>query len=363
MPNPTTPSLKIERPLGGVLLRAVLVVLVVLAAAEGLARTSWVQHHLESPSLGNYHYQFEIKWFQLQRYAAAHDGVDVILLGSSLVNSGIQPEAVNQSWAAHTGEKPLRIYNFGVEGFTIEPNSYVARLLVETYHPQVIVFGTEIRDYADNNGVEVAENFLSDPWVQYQQGSFSLSGWLTTHSAAYRYFLAFRNWMRWDFSENYNLIQTRTGKLTEDGYDVENRTVEGALPAPDPADPEDAEAFETFADFKFSTDRLAMLKSLLGLARKDVQVVIVEMPVSPTFYQYFEDGEGQHQAFLNSMSATVNAGEGIFLPAFPEEDLPPNSRSDRVHLNKTGAVYFSEQLGVWLAELYNQGQLTLEVQP
>ena len=168
MQTPKSPSLKLDRPIGGIVLRAALLLVILLAAVEGAARIPWVARRLSTPSLGNYHYQFEIKWFALQRYVEAHDGVDILFMGSSLVNSGIEPEQVNQTFTAATGQPELRIFNFGVEGLTIEPNSVLAGLLVETYHPKVIVFGTEIRDYAANNGVEVAEKFLSDPWIQYR---------------------------------------------------------------------------------------------------------------------------------------------------------------------------------------------------
>ncbi|HKJ26128.1 MAG TPA: hypothetical protein VJ965_00700, partial [Anaerolineales bacterium] len=95
MDNPNPKSLNLTPlPALGVLLRAVLIVVVVLLAAEGIARL--VPH--PPASLGSYHYQFEIKWFQLERYVQKHGGVDVILLGSSLVNSGLDPDAINESW-------------------------------------------------------------------------------------------------------------------------------------------------------------------------------------------------------------------------------------------------------------------------
>ena len=99
---------------------------------------------------------------------------------------------------------------------------------------------------AANNGVETAEKFLADPWVQYRLGNFSVRGWLAEHSAAYRYFLAYRNWMAWDFAGNHSLVLRRTGALTPDGYDIENRVAEDPYRPPDPNDPEDAEAFEVF---------------------------------------------------------------------------------------------------------------------
>jgi len=343
-------SLKLARPVGGVLWRAVLLLAVLLAALEGLTRTPWVQQRLKVASLGSYHYQFEIKWFQLQRYVQAHDGVDVIFLGSSLVNSGIQPEEVNRAFVEASGEPELRIFNFGVEGLTIQPNSVVAQMLVDSFHPKVIIFGTEIRDYAANNGVETAETFLSDPWVRYRMGEFTLRGWLAEHSAATRYFLAYRNWMSWDFAENHSQVIERTRKLTPDGYDVENRVADRAQLDVDPANPEDAEALEIFAGFQIDAGRLDNLNTLLGLQQEDVRVLVVEMPVTPQFYQLFERGMDAHDEFVHVVSAQVEAGGSLFYPALPEEQLPEDGRSDRVHLSKYGAAVFSRYVGEWLAE-------------
>jgi hypothetical protein len=357
-----SPSIQITRPFGGVLLRAVVVLIILLALLEGAARTSWVQNRLEVTSLGNYHYQFEIKWFHLQRYVDAHNGVDVLFLGSSLVNSGVKPEAVNQAWVEKTGLPPLRIFNFGVEGLTIEPNSVVAQLLIETYHPKLIVFGTEIRDYAANNGTETAEAFLSDPWVQYRLGVFSLRGWLAEHSSAYRYFLAYRNWMAWDFAENQSQVVNRTDMLTADGYDVENRVAEDPYHPPDPSDPEDAKVFATFAGFVMAESRLENLEALFKLgAETSTTILVVEMPVTPQFFDYFETGEQAHINFVETISDRVAAAGSYFLPALDESQLPENARSDRVHLSKFGATVFSEYLGFWLADLAEQG-LTLRTE-
>ena len=350
-----------NRSVGGVLLRAVLIVLVVLGAAEGIARLPGVQRAFEIQSLGNYHYQFEIKWFQLERYVEANGGVDVLFLGSSLVNSGIEPEALNQAWTTTTGEPPLRAFNFGVEGLTIEPNSAVARLLVETYHPRAIVFGTEIRDYAANNGVETAENFLSDAWVQYRlNGTFSLRGWLAEHSAAYRYFMAYRNWMTWDFAENHSTVIRRTDALTAAGYDVENRVAEDPHKPPDRSDPEDAEAFEVFAEYELADSRRENLADLLKMHESgQTLVLIVEMPVVPEFYQFFPQGEAARAEFVESVSTMTEAAGSWFLPAMPQDLIPENGYSDRVHLSKFGAPALSEYIGGWLAELHTRHGLNL----
>ncbi len=354
------PSFKLDRPIGRTLLLAILILLLAMAAAEGLARISLVRQRLPVSSFGNYHYQFEIKWFHLQRYVDQHGGVDVLLMGSSLVNSGIEPEQVNQAWMQASGQPALRIFNFGVEGLTVEPNSVLAELLVESFHPAVIIFGTEIRDYAANNGTETAQNFLNDPWVQYRQGQFSLQGWLAEHSAAYRYFLAYRNWMRADFAENHTQIIRRTGNLTSDGYDIENRVAEDPYRPPDPQDPEDAKAFEVFAGFEFADSRLADLESMLALeSESGIEVLLIEMPVTPQFFDFFEAREAAHQEFLQIVSDRADAAGSPFLPAIPEDELPPDARSDRVHLSKYGAAAFSQYLGEWLARLFLETGLDL----
>ena len=285
----------------------------------------------------------------------------MVFLGSSLVNSGIEPEAVNRTWISESGQPPLRIFNFGVEGLTVEPNSAVARLVVETFHPRVIVFGTEIRDYAANNGTETAANFLSDPWVRYRlEGDFSLRGWLAEHSAAYRYYLAYRNWMTWDFAENHSTVIRRMDALTADGYDIENRVMEDPHRPPDPADPEDAEAFEVFADYQLAGSRLANLAELLGLQTQgEALVLIVEMPVVPEFYQFFPQGEAARAEFIAAVSAMTGSAGSRFLPAISQDLIPENGYSDRVHLSKFGAPVLSEHIGAWLTELHTRHGLDL----
>jgi hypothetical protein len=182
-------SLSITRPWGRTVLQTLLILGILLIAIEGLFRLDAVQRRFQLTSLGNYHYLFEVKWFQLERYVEKHGGVDVIFLGSSLVNSGIVPEEFIQGYTENLAVESPRVFNFGIEGMTIQPNSVVAKILIETYHPQALIFGTEIRDYYAKNGVIVAERFLSNPWVRYRNGDFNFWGWLAEHSHAYPYYL------------------------------------------------------------------------------------------------------------------------------------------------------------------------------
>ena len=162
--------------------------------------------------------------------------------------------------------------------------------------------------------------------------------------------------MSWDFAENQSTVIKRANALTPDGYDIENRVAEDPYSPPNPADPEDAEAFEVFVGFEIAGSRLENLDDLLGLSEtSDTTVLVIEMPVTPQFYLYFEDGEAAHQEFLTVVSEKVTNAGSIFYPGIPEDQLPENGRSDRVHLSKFGAAVFSQYLGEWLTDLDAEG--------
>ena len=60
-----------------------LVVFVLFAGLlEGVCRLGWADNVLPMRSVGNYHTQFETKWFKLEEYVRQNGGVDVILLGN-----------------------------------------------------------------------------------------------------------------------------------------------------------------------------------------------------------------------------------------------------------------------------------------
>jgi hypothetical protein len=348
-------SLSITRPWGRTALMAVLILGILLITIEGLFHLDGIQRRFQLTSYGNYHYLFEVKWFQLERYVEEHGGVDVIFLGSSLVNSGIVPEKFTAAYTKKTGGETLRAFNFGIEGMTIQPNSVVAKILIESYQPQALIFGTEIRDYYSKNGVVVAERFLSNDWVRYRNGDFNLGGWLAEHSEAYPYYLAYRNWLTWKYYENFTTIMGRIDKMMPDGYDIEHAVNTFHTQPPDPNNAEDKEAIDFFADYEIDESRLDNLQDLLDLGETyGVEIIFIEMPVAPTFFGYFERGEDAHAEFVEVVSEVVEESGNIFIPAPLENLFPEKGRSDRVHLNKYGAPIFSRFLGEQLGEMHLQ---------
>jgi hypothetical protein len=339
-----------EKRSSSVLIRTVVALLLTMVLLELAARTPWAQKAIPYRSFGIFHYQFEIKWFRLQQFVEQNGGVDVIVLGSSLVNTGVDPEVMAQAYYEQTGSR-LRIFNFGVEGLTIDPNSVVAKILVDKYHPALLLYVTEMRDFIAGLGLEYQARFLSDPWMKYQQGKINLLGWLLDHSMALQTYLPYRNWMRADFPETIHLYRYRSLNTSTSGYEAENQVGENIDIPPTPSSPEEVSNFKEYSNYKIAPSRLENLESILSLDKiGGTKVLVVEMPVHPTFYVYV-GGEAVHKQFQQTISSAVLNAGGYFIPAESCSDIPLAGRANRWHLNKLGAPFFSTCLAKELVNL------------
>ncbi len=332
-------------------------ILQVLATFMGIAfllelgaRSPWAEKTFQYRSLGNYHYPFDIKWFLLKDYARSNDGVDVLLVGSSLVNTGIDPQVMEAAFHEQTG-KHLRIFNFGVEGLNIVSNSFNTSLLVRKYHPALLIYVTEMREYSGTSGVEPQVTFFEDPWVRYQKGELSPLGWLIDHSMALQEFLLYRNWMQASFPNFLDMYGKRIEGTTASGYEADQAIDINAGTSPDPANPTDAANFAEYGSYTIDSARLKDLQEILDLRQNTgTNVLVVEMPVNPSFYD-FVGGEAVHREFQQTLSTTIKSNGGYFIPAEACDEIPLDGRSNRIHLNYIGAPVFSACLGQQLAGL------------
>ncbi|KAF0111284.1 MAG: hypothetical protein FD147_1035 [Chloroflexi bacterium] len=313
-----------------------------LVLTESLSRIASIQNRLAMRSVGNYHAQFEIKWFKLQDYVLENDGVDVILLGNSMVNTGIDPEVFAEEYQQVTGAD-LRVFNFGVEGLTVAPNSSLVQLLVETYQPKTLIYFTEMRDYVAMNGLKEEETFLSNDWLMYRLGKQNIKGWFIDRSTAIQMLLPFRGWTRSDFLDNY-VLNLRRVKITQpNGYEPETRTRQDIDVRPDPSSPADKPFFELFQNFTIDPQRVSDLHTILSKQEFQTNVFVSEIPVYFTFYDYF-GGETVHQDYLKEISKIVIDYGGFFVPPVDPDLIPLDGRADRLHLNIQGADIFSKLL-------------------
>jgi hypothetical protein len=327
--------------------------LALIIILEGLAHLPVVQNISPFKSVGNYHYQFELKWFQLQKYVEEKGGVDIIFVGSSLVNTGVDPEIVAKVYKDKTGFQ-ARIFNFGVEGLTVSPNSLLISILEQQYHPALIVFVTEMRDYIACNGLETETYFLSNSWIRYKLGEFAPFGWLINNSAFLQLYLPYRSWMRSDFPETMAALETRFYDMSSSGYEPDTYIGKNIMDHPDPGDPDDALNFQQFGNFQIDLTRQQDLVNILEVGKATLHppdILIVEMPIHPNFYD-FVGGDQVHREFQQAISSIVSSKDGYFLSSQTcLSAIPLQGRSNLWHLNYLGAPFFSDCLGENLATL------------
>ena len=291
---------------------------------------------------------FDIKWYGLQNYVALNGGVDVILTGSSVVNTGIDPDVVAETYFQLTGIR-LRIYNFGVESLDLVPNSVYAKILVQKYHPAMLLFGTVPRDYLASDNAGVNKQFLLSPWIEYKMGYWNLAGLLIDNSVALRHYLPYRNWMRSDFIDALYANDYRVSVTSSSGYEPDNYVGTNIDQPPDPNSPDEQEAFTKYRDFTIDPGRLGNLESILNLQKiSNTKMIVVEMPLHPTFYDYL-GGISIYQKYQDEIAGAVSASGGTFIASDGYPQIPANGRPDRAHLNKYGAPVFSTYLGTRLA--------------
>jgi len=353
MPEPTPTQPRRSRPFRSLIISLVMGVLLFAVASllfEGLYRWTRLDGILYPRSVGLFHNQFEIKWFELKDFVRERGGVDVILLGSSMVNTGIDPDVFSEQYASAAGQE-LRVFNFGVEGFTISPNAEVARLLVQEYHPSTLVFVTEMRDYVAANGLEVEQQVLSDEWFTARlTGTWSLRAWLKENSKLVQHLLPYRNWSRADFPDTFLMSLRRFGDTTSAGYEPDQKTASQLDVPPDPDSPDDQALFAMFSNYAIDPGRLTDLADMISLQQEGTQVIITELPLHPSYFTYF-GGEDVHRQYLAQLVPFIESVDGVFLPPPSPDRIPPDHRSDRFHLNYKGAPLYSRLLADQLSAL------------
>lgn len=338
-------------------LSAVVVLALLLLATEGALRLFSGHGNPPIRSIGNFHSQFETKWFKLTDFVAANGGVDVLLMGNSIVNTGVDP-AILSDRLSSDAERPLRIFNFGIEGMDLYTNAVLAELLVREFHPSAIIYFTEMREYGPEVDTSVPDQFQTAAWFQYKLGRPSIEAWIFDHSLLMQYLLPYRNWSRADFPDTILRNLYRYSETTASGYEPDRAYSRDLDVRTDPTDPEQKILFDRYRDFTPAPDKLADLERILSLGEYGVQVLTTEMPLYPTFYDYF-GGEGVHLAFLEQVKELTKANGGVFIPRVDSDLIPRTGRADDHHLNFEGTPLFSNLLADELILLCEQQAVCL----
>jgi hypothetical protein len=329
---------------------ALLVLGVLIGFAEIVLRQQAVQSLLTAPSLNSRHRQFEVQWHRLETLTKSGKKVSCIVLGSSMVWRGFDPLAYENGFESQTGDE-LICFNFGVDGLTPLTAGVLSKILVEAYHPNLLIYGTSARDYAVPQDAENNAVILEMAWIQYRLGEFNFEGWLIEHSFLYRYRRHINDLLhvftRDALPEKSATISNRYGFDPDD-------TVGDSVRFPPNSDHDDylvQSYFRLLRDYSMRQENIAGFDDLLSQKDNGTTVVVVEMPVPQTYFYFFGNGVIGYQKFLDLILSATRTNQIIFLRTSCFNSIPDDGWVDYAHLNTKGASIFSESLGIKVGAL------------
>ncbi|HEX3053651.1 MAG TPA: hypothetical protein VHP83_23530 [Aggregatilineaceae bacterium] len=335
-------TLRLRFPFGQTLLLAFLI-LVLLSALLEVAARQFLDDY--PTAIGSANLDLDVKIYALDQLVAEKGRVDCIFFGSSVVLNGIDPDRFALTYREQTGED-LICYNFGMLALTARTAGVLSEILIERYHPRLLVYGLTIRDLAAgaSDANRIYQDVTRTPWIRYQRGEFDVEGWLADHSHAYRHYLAYRSWISPTFASRLS--------------DFTDAPPSGYVPfhATRALDWNQIEAPLYFEHFEIDPADWQGFEQLLATA--GTQLVLLEMPLPSQLLAKFSGGAEAYAASIDSFAAAAAAKQvplwtTTHLNLIPDEDWA----EDAHHLNNAGAQIFSAWLAEYLAQAVEHGQL------
>jgi hypothetical protein len=331
-------SLQITPPYGGLLLGAVLLLILIFLAGEGIIRLGMSLNLWPAPLLGTANAELDIK-VQALDAIAVDENIDCIFLGSSQLDTAINPGVFSETYLQETGET-LKCYNFSLGTLTAGPAGKIATLLVYRYHPKLLVIGISARDFSRDFG-ELARPLTADPWVKDHLAQPNLTGRLTEGSLFFR----FLNQTRVAFNPDYQVFRDRLlRQLAPDGflqYTGNDLTIDTA---------------EFIPKYKLNAEDLSGLDEAMAMKDQGVKVILLEVPVYPDFLPHYVEGDTEKYftAFRVPIQKRVDVYGVPFV--YSQEEIgtyiPGSGWNDVKHLNTRGAEIYSRWFARKAAELY-----------
>ncbi len=332
-------TLKLTPPAGYTLVLAAAFVAIYVLLIEAVLRVPAVQSRLPAPSVRNQHVDFEIKLQRLREMGS----VDCVFLGTSIVDRGLSPADFEQAYQAAAGQ-PITCFNFGVDGAGEYTGVLLAQYVTRVVQPRLLVFGVSPRLGNDGDGGSLA----ALPWLKYQQGQFSLHGWLAEHSRLYGYSRPLVNAFFNTLSGDRRAYLDRM--ILANGFYPTDERITFPIPSGDRGRLERS-------NYAISEAWLSRLDEMLAFHRPpQTRVVIVEMPVHPVALEGRADRQSDYADSMAAIGARTEAkGVPFFTTNHLEALVADENWADFNHLNATGARVISRWLGERVGEAVEEG--------
>ena len=353
-------TLKISRPRNPALLYGAILFVLACIVGEMLARTPFVQARIPYQAYGTNHTQLELQLNILDKFVRENGAPDCFIFGSSQAFREVDPVAFARAYEAAGGEK-VTCYNFGVTGSQIWTTSILNKILIQKYHPRLVVIGTSFLDYTEGREFQIDERFKENDWLEFQTSKFTLGGWLTEHSYAWRALtlLSYAAPYGMRYSEVLREAHKWDGEIAESGFAISQKSIDPSVPV--------ETGFvknlqQEFGNFGVSERNLSALEETIAFSQQaGDQVLLAEMTYHPALLE-LKDQRGnprvdkeQILSFIGKVNARLNdiaaRHEIVFLEFDPNVSLPETGWFDLYHLNRVGAEVFSQWLGGQAAQV------------
>jgi hypothetical protein len=349
-------TLSIKGPFGRTIGLSLVILLIMFGLSEILLRASFLQSYLNQivPSLGSRHHQMELQLARLEQLYNSEGSVDCIFLGSSLTWLGFNANVFNEEFSSITGQD-IRCTNLGIETLPANAAGELAEIVINRYQPRLLIYGTSARDYAVTIDSEDAHAVLDTPWLRYQLGHHSALGWLYSYS----YLLRYAQMMS-------SLVHLDRDSLQEIGSSAND--LSGFLGKTRPAQEIHYQAAAKDAQrwlqpYEIRQENVDGLEQVLDEQSVETQVIIVEMPVNQSYFDYFENGKSDYDRFVTQVASTTSSRDILFIRTSDSLQVQDEGWWDRSHMNMKGAEFFSTWLGDKIAQAVLEGNLVLSDSP
>jgi hypothetical protein len=308
-----------------------------------------VAPHLATPNLWN-------NWEATNKVKAMdalgpRGGASVVLVGSSMMNAAGDPAALSRLIGA---KRP--VFNAALAGMTARLlNFWTLRVVVPRLHPRMVVIGVSSRELNDLAKAGDFEAIRSSFEGRRLTNGLPPTQRVLTLGERYSYTVRYRSLLRtpsqWFTSEAERPLfqvgplgqSARSISKLDRPYGVFEQRVRGSERVP---------AFNPYA---VGGREITALRDLAtSLAKADIRVLIVEMPVSPDLAGFHQHGADDYRRFEQAVAATA-ADEGLPLlnmsPSFPDR----TTFVDTQHVNRIGRERFTRLLFDYLRSVFPAG--------
>lgn len=298
--------------------------------AEGIARTP-LGYHLPPPSVGVDSFELDTKLYYLEQSIRRKGPLDCLILGDSMTNNGIDPTVLEKAYRVKTGSS-IHCFNFGIPALFLDGSGPLAEILVNRFHPKLLIVLLSVRDFEPSVKFPVREAARS-PWGQQNLGNSSLRGWAVNTLYGYRYGISLQYW----------LTPSNRQKLSDTWHSM---THEGFAPLYDQGDKRDLPA----SDLIFQKTEAAQrgFDRLLKLKQNGVPLLIIDAPIRPDLFNAHR--ADYFQPYLDDMQTTLEEqGVPFWQTDAFSKNMDPAGWYDFQHFNQRGVPAFSAWMGEQLA--------------